>query len=111
MTSSTTRDQFVERARYTPKNIFGVMTALGYLFFIAGVADLIIALSPLLPPGGLIIHWQFAVASTLFGGALMAGSSWLIQRRFREDAYAAGYSPEQINEIEDEAERLNEEED
>ena len=111
MTPPMTRDQFVERARYVPKNLLGLVSAVGYVLLIGGVAGLIIAAGGFLGPSGFAPNWSLSIAGMLAGVVVLAGSSWRIQRRFHADARAAGYSDTQVREIEDEAERLNAEED
>lgn len=108
MTTLRTRDDFVQAARFAPKNVFGVVMAVGYLLFILGGAGLIIAVSSSVFGGPVV--WWLATASLGLGVVFQAGASVIVRRRFVRAAKAAGFSTADIREIEDEAERLNAEE-
>ena len=109
MTTLRTREDFVQAARFVPKNGHGVVTAAGYLLFFLGVGSLIIAFGGM-KPWGLVIDWRLAAASMVLGGTCMAAASALVHRGFRQAAKAAGFSAEDVREIEAEAELLNGEE-
>lgn len=107
MTELRSREDFIEAARYVPKNLFGVVTAVGYLLFFLGVGALIHGLTVQMDPTAFRIDWRIALAGMVGGGALMATASVLMQRGFRQAARTAGFSAEQIREIEAEAQRRN----
>jgi uncharacterized membrane protein len=107
--SDATRDQLIERARAIPRDIFGAASVAGFLLSIAGLVLLIAGVS------GLSEYfrpdWRVALVLMVAGVVLMICAGGVIQRRFLAAATNAGFSPAQIREIEDEAERLNEKED
>jgi uncharacterized membrane protein len=107
--SAATRDQLVGRARTIPRDISGAASVVGFLLSILGLVLLIASLPGL--SGTLRPDWRLALVLLVAGAALMWWGGSVIQRRFSAAATAAGFSPVQIREIEDEAERLNEEED
>lgn len=111
MTTPRTRDDFVQAARRVPKNVYGLIMGIGYLLFILGVAALIHGLTVSSDTSSLHLDWRIAAGGMVFGGLLIAASTAIVERDFRKAARDAGYSPTQIREIEDEAERLNAEED
>lgn len=103
------RDQFVERARAIPRDIFGAASIAGFLLSVFGLVLLIASV-----PGvsaALRPDWRLALILMVGGVALMVWAGVVIQRRFLKDATTAGFSLVQVREIEDEAERLNEKED
>ena len=106
-----TRDELVQRARYVPKTVFAAVMAVGYLLFIGGVAALIHRATVGFDPQAWVVDWRLAVAAMVGGGVLLAVATWRERREFRDAARAAGYSPAQIRDIEQEAARLNAEED
>ncbi|MDP2117249.1 MAG: hypothetical protein Q8J71_07635 [Brevundimonas sp.] len=111
MDASPTRDDLVQLSRTVPKDLVGAASLGGYLLAIIGLAGLIIG--GLAAVGGTptLVDWRVGAVSLVVGAALMWRAGLIIGRRFAQRAAAAGYTPEQIREIEDEAERLNEEED
>ena len=111
MVGSTTRDDLVQLSRTVPRDMVGVASVGGYLLAVIGMAALIF--SGMAAVGGppALVDWRIAAICLLSGAALAWWAGLVLGRRFVRQAAAAGYSPEQIREIEDEAERLNEEED
>ncbi len=95
------RAQLVQRARFVPKSPLGVLSVLGWALTIVGVALLI---------AGDFGRWN-AVCVTAVGVIVMCAAGYAIQRQFVSDAKANGFGEADIRAIEDEAERLNEEED
>jgi len=83
----------------------------GFLLAVIGLVCLIF--SGMAAVGGppALVDWWVAAICFVLGAALTWRAGLILGRRFVQRATAAGYSPEQIREIEDEAERLNEEED
>lgn len=83
----------------------------GFLLAIIGLVCLIFSGIAAVggPPG--LVDWRVAAICFLLGAVVTWRAGLILGRRFVQRATAAGYSPQQIREIEDEAERLNEEED
>ncbi|RZJ17111.1 MAG: hypothetical protein EON91_10560 [Brevundimonas sp.] len=107
--SDLTRDQLVGRARAIPRDIFGAASIAGFLLSIFGLVLLTNGVPGL--SGPFRSDWRLALILMVVGVALMMWAGGVIQRRFLKEANAAGFSPAQVREIEDEAERLNEKED
>ena len=95
------RDEFVQRVRYVPRSPLGVLSVLGWVLSIVGVVLLI---------AGDFGRWN-ALGVTAAGVMVMCIAGYAIQRKFVADAKAAGFDGADIRAIENEAERLNEEED
>ncbi|MFJ6023769.1 hypothetical protein ACIQC9_04115 [Brevundimonas sp. NPDC092305] len=107
--SDVTRDQLVREARSVPRDVFGVASVAGLLLAVAGLVLLLASVPGF--SGASRPDWRLALLILVAGAALMGWAGAVVQRRFSTAAKAAGFSPAQIREIEDEAERLNEEED
>ena len=107
--SRITRDGLVQEARTIPRNLVGHVSVAGYFLALIGLA-LLLASAPL-AGGDLRPDWRVALAMMIAGAIAVWWAGGVIQRRFVATASAAGFSTAQIREIEDEAERLNEEED
>ena len=99
--TAVTREALVHRARFVPKSPLGVLSLIGWAATIIGVVLVV---------NGDIGRWN-AAGVTAIGVALMVGAGIAIQRNLEADAKAAGFDQADIRAIEDEAERLNEEED
>lgn len=97
----TSREQFVQRARFVPMTPLGITSLIGGLAAVVGIVLLV---------SGDIGRWK-AVGVLLAGAALMVGASILAQNNLRAEIKRAGFDAQAIREIEDEAERLNEKED
>ncbi len=104
-----TRDELVQQARVMPRDLIGLMSIAGYCLAIIGLV-LLFASAPMVG-GEFRPDWRVALALLATGAGLAWWAGGVIQRRFVAAGVAAGLSPAQICEIEDEAERLNEEED
>ena len=83
----------------------------GFLLAIVGLAGLVISGVAAIGGAPALIDWRIAAVCLVTGAALTCWAGGVIGRRFVRRAIAAGYTAEQIREIEDEAERLNEKED
>ena len=94
------RDQLVQRVRYVPRSPLGALSMLGWALTIIGVVLLIT---------GDFGRWN-GIGVTAFGIVVMCIAGLAIQRKFVADAKANGFGDADIRAIEDEAERLNEEE-
>lgn len=99
--STLAREELVRRVQFMPKTPMGFLSPIGFALTIAGVV-LVIAGD---------IGRGNAAGVTLVGVVLMSIAGYAIQRAFVSEARAAGFDDKQIRQIEDEAERLNEEED
>ena len=106
-----TRDDLVQRSRTVPKDIVGVASVGGYLLAVVGLVCLIFSGVAAFGGPPALIDWRVAAICFVSGAALTWWAGLILGRRFHRQAAAAGYTPQQIREIEDEAERLNEEED
>ena len=107
--TTATRDKLVQQARLLPRNLFGLLSIAGFCLAIIGLV-LLFASAPM-AGGDFRPDWRVALAMLATGVGLTWWAGGVIQRRFLAAGVAAGFSPAQIREIEDEAERLNEEED
>ena len=108
MSQPRTREDFIEAARYVPKNRHAVVMGVGYLLFFGGTFALIHGLT--VSADSFHIGWRIAAPVMVAGGVVMAISTALLQRGFRKAVREAGFSPDQISEIEAEAARRNAEE-
>ncbi len=107
--SIATRDDLFQQARVMPRDLFGLLSIAGYFVAIIGLA-LLFASAPM-AGGEFRPDWRVGLAMLATGAGLAWWAGAVIQRRFVAAGVAAGLSPAQIREIEDEAERLNEKED
>ena len=111
MVGPATRDDLVQLSRTVPKDIVGVASVGGYLLAVIGLAGLIVSGTPVVGGPPALVDWRIAATFVVLGAASTCWAGLILGRRFVRRAAAAGYTPEQIREIEDEAERLNEKED
>jgi hypothetical protein len=100
MSEVLTRTALVQRARQLPKNIYGAASVLGLGLTLGGLVVLIKA----------DFGWPIPLATMVAGFVLMGCAGAMIEKKFLADARAAGFDDAQIAAIEDEAERINEEE-
>jgi hypothetical protein len=107
---SLSREQLIDRARYLPKNWLGRVTVAGWFVALIALACLIGSAANQFAGRAFVMDWRLltVVMTAGVGSALWAG--WRIQRDLEADAKASGLSKHDLLAIEDEAERLNEEE-
>jgi hypothetical protein len=109
MSVTLTREELVERARYLPKTLGRVMVA-GWLVAVSALACLIGSLANMSKANALIIDWRISSVVLIAGVSVATWAGGIVQRQLEAAAEASGYSREDLLAIEDEAERLNEEE-
>lgn len=110
MKASNNRAELIQLSRSVPRDVIGFASVGGFLLAIVGLAGLIGAVIVALGGGQPLIDWRIAAVCVVGGAVLTSGAGFVIGRRFVIRATAAGYTAEQIRELEDEAERLDEEE-
>ncbi len=108
-TATDTRSVFVERARTMPRNITGFLAVGGMLMMLAGLGFLIGGAADLAAGRSPLIDLRLSGAAVVLGLVLTAWTSKRAHKQFLSAAAAAGFSADEIREIENEADRLDEE--
>ena len=110
-TATNARSAFVERARTLPRNMTGALAIGGWLMMLGGLACLIGGAADLAAGRSPLIDLRLSGAALVLGLVLTAWASNRVHKQFLAAAAAAGFTADEIHEIENEADRLDEEED
>ncbi|WP_298161438.1 hypothetical protein [Brevundimonas sp.] len=90
----------MQQARFMPRSVAGLASIVGYLVVIAAFVVLI----------NQDFGWLWPSVALAAGVSLTWIASAAVQRKFEREASAAGFNTAEVRAIEDEAERLNDEE-
>ena len=110
-TATNARSAFVERARTVPRNMTGALAVGGMLMMLVGLGCLIGGAADLAAERSPLIDARLSGAALVLGLVLTAWASKRVHEQFLAAAAAAGFIADEIRQIENEADRLDEEED